>query len=256
MPRDCTRPYAVGAALAALLAVVATCAAAGAPSAGGVAATITVLEGQAEVVPPGSSVPIPAHVDLRVMPGSTIRTTATGRVELQFDDRSLLRLDHSTEIQILSGPQERGVMVSLGNIWAKVQSVFGASKFKVKTPTVVAGVRGTILRAEVSDEEAAIAVDEGEVEVAPKGGGPASLVKQDQEVRVRRGKMAAPPSAFSPEARQKWEFWTDPLVQQEIQGIHEAAAALRQACADVHRRTREINEALALDRRHGGWRSV
>jgi hypothetical protein len=245
--------HAVGVALAALLAALVACFAANAQSAGGVAATITVLEGQAEVVPPGSSTPIPARVDLRVMPGSTVRTKANGRVELQFDDRSLLRLDHNTEIQILGGPQERGVMVSLGNIWAKVQSVFGASKFKVKTPTVVAGVRGTILRAEVSDDEASIAVDEGEVEVTPEAGGPATIVKQNHELRARRGGMTAPPTTFSPEARQRWEFWTDPLVQQQIQSIHEAAAASKQACADVHRRTWDISEALALDTQ-AAWR--
>jgi hypothetical protein len=220
---------------------------------GGVAATITLVEGQAEVVPAGSTTPTPARPNMRVLPGSTVRTKANGRVELQFDDRSLLRLDHNTEVQILSGPQQRGVMVTLGNIWAKVQSIFGASKFQVKTPTVVAGVRGTILRAEVSDQEAAIAVDEGEVEVTPTDGDQPVIVRQNQQVRVPRGKRDLRPGAFDPEARPKWEFWTDPLAQQEVQGIQEAAAAAKQACAEVHQRTQDIHQALAVDGQ-AAWR--
>ena len=249
MQRSRTMRHAAGAvpwAMAALLAF-AIATASVAQGSGGVAATITLVEGQAEVIPAGSSTPTPARANMRVMPGSTVRTKANGRLELQFDDRSLLRLDHSTEIQILSGPQDRGVMVTLGNIWAKVQSVFGASKFRVKTPTVVAGVRGTVLRAEVSDEEAAIAVDEGEVEVAPTEGDQPVIVRQNEQVRAPRGKRDFRPSAFDPEARPKWEFWTDPLAQQEVQGIQEAAAASKQACAEVHQRAGDIHQALAVD---------
>jgi len=238
--------------IAAVLAL-ALAASALAQGSGGVAATITLVEGQAEVIPAGSTTPTPARPNMRVLPGSTVRTKATGRVELQFDDRSLLRLDHNTEVQILSGSQERGVMVTLGNIWAKVQSVFGASKFKIKTPTVVAGVRGTVLRAEVSDQEAAIAVDEGEVEVSPTEGEPPVIVRQNQQVRVPRGKRDLRPGAFDPEARPKWEFWTDPLAQQEVQGIQEAAAAAKQACVEVHQRTQDIHQALAIDGQ-AAWR--
>jgi len=172
---------------------------------------------------------------------------------MQFDDRSLLRLDHNTEVTLLSGTQERGVMVTLGNIWAKVQSIFGASKFQVKTPTVVAGVRGTILRAEVSDQEAAIAVDEGEVEVSPLEGEPPVIVRQNQVLRAPRGKRDLRPSAFDPDARPKWEFWTDPLAQQEVRGLQEAAAAAKQACADVHQRAQDIHQALAVDGQ-AAWR--
>ncbi|MBM3499882.1 MAG: FecR domain-containing protein [Armatimonadetes bacterium] len=220
---------------------------------GGVAATVTAIEGQAEVIAPGGGAATAARVGLRVPPGSTVRTKAGGRVELQFDDRSLLRLDQNTEVTILSGPQERGVMVTLGNIWAKVQSVFGASKFKVKTPTVVAGVRGTILRAEVTAEEAEIAVDEGEVEVAPVEGGGQVIVGASERVRARRGVRDLRPDRFDPAARNDWEFWTDPLVQREIEDLKAAAAASQQTCEGVARRTKEVHEALALDTQ-AAWR--
>ncbi|MGQ9733106.1 MAG: FecR family protein, partial [Candidatus Zipacnadales bacterium] len=115
-------------------------------AAGGMVATVTAVEGQAEVVAKDSKTPVPVRLEMRVLPGSTVRTKANGRVELQFTDRSLLRLDQNTEITILESEQECGVLVTLGKLWAKVQTVVGASKFQIKTPTIVAGVRGTILR--------------------------------------------------------------------------------------------------------------
>jgi hypothetical protein len=212
----------------------------------GVAATITAVEGQAEVIAPGGA-SVPAKVGLRVLPGSTVRTKANGRVELQFDDRSLLRLDKNTEVRLLSGAQERGVMVTLGNIWAKVQSVFGASKFQVKTPTVVAGVRGTVLRAEVTEDEAEIAVDEGEVEVTPiEGEGPV-IVGANERVRASRGARNLRPDRFDPQARTSWEYWTDPLAQEEAERLRAAAEAAHQACEEVHRRTTEVRQALLID---------
>lgn len=228
----------------ALLAAGLCCAAAQTPASQ--VATITALEGQAEVVPPGSARPLPARLDMRVTAGSTVRTKATGRLELQFDDHSILRLDKNTEVQILGGTQERGVLITLGNIWARIQSTIGMSKFRIKTPSVVAGVRGTIVRAEVTDEEETIAVDEGEVEVtAPEQDEPI-LLKGNQMLRGRRGGRRFAPEKFDPQARQKWEFWTDPLVQQKIQAIQEAAAEVKRASDEVHEKARTTFQALAV----------
>ena len=215
---------------------------------GGVGATVTHVEGDVEIIPPNQTRALPARGNMRVEPGGTIRTRANGRVELQFDDRSLLRLDHNSEIQILAGAKERGIMVTLGNIWTKVQTVLGMSKFQVRTPTVVAGVRGTIVRAEVTQDESTIAVDEGEVEITTGNGDAPVILGQSQMVRRRRGGAhGVRPVRFNPEGRQKWEFWTDPLVQQRLKGIEEAATQAQAQCAEAEQRARDVFGALAVD---------
>jgi len=232
----------------AALTVVALPAAIAAADAGGpVGATVTALQGQAEVVGAGSLTALPAHVGMRVAPGSTVRTKADGRIELQFDDRSLLRLDHSTQIQILSQPAQRGVLVTLGRIWTHVQTVLGVSKFQVQTPTVVAGARGTIIRAEVTPEEAEIAVDEGEVELTGPERRTPVLLRQSMACRAKRGLRGLTPVAFDPQAREKWEFWTDPLVQERIAATADSAAAVRASAADVKQQVRTVYETLAVD---------
>ncbi len=208
-------------------------------------ATITALEGLAEVVVPGAARPVPARLDMRVAAGSTVRTKANGRLELQFDDRSILRLDKNTEIKLLGEQEERGVLITLGNIWARVQSTLGMSKFKIKTPSVVAGVRGTIVRAEVTEEDESIAVDEGEVEVTTPESDTPVILKRNQVLRGRRGGRFGPQS-FDPQAREKWEFWTDPLVRQRIQAIQEAAAEVKRTSEEVHEQARNTFQALAV----------
>lgn len=228
-----------------VLALAALCAVASAQDSGAPVASITALEGLAEVLPPASTQPVPARVDMRVVAGSTVRTKSTGRLELQFDDRSILRLDKNTEIRLLSGTDERGVLVTLGNIWARIQSTLGMSKFKIKTPSVVAGVRGTIVRAEVTEDEEAIAVDEGEVEViAPEQDEPV-ILKGNQILQGRRGGPRFSRRDFDPQAREKWEFWTDPLVQQRIQAIQEAAGEVNRTSEGTRQKAQDAFQALA-----------
>ncbi len=232
--------------VAALTVVALPAAIAAADATGPVGATVTALQGQAEVVGAGSLAALPAHVGMHVAPGSTVRTKADGRIELQFDDRSLLRLDQNTQIQILSQPAERGVLVTLGRIWTHVQTVLGMSKFQVQTPTVVAGARGTIIRAEVTPEQAEIAVDEGEVDLTVRGQRTPVLMRQMMLCRARSD-LRLTPVAFDPQAREKWEFWTDPLVQERIAATADSAAAVRASAADVRQQVRTVYETLAVD---------
>ncbi len=236
-----------GLRLAAVTLVVVLLGVAAAQAAESIGAKVTALQGQAEVLAPGSLTALPAHLGLRVPPGSTVRTQADGRVELQFDDRSIVRLDHNTSIQLLSQPAERGVMVTLGRIWTHVQSVLGVSKFQVKTPTVVAGARGTIIRAEVTETQSEIAVDEGEVELTSPDQRVPVLLRSNMACRAKPGLPGLRPAPFSPEARVKWEFWTDPLVQERIAAIGDSAATARATAVDAKQETRAVYETLALD---------
>lgn len=90
----------------------------------------------------------------KVFVGEYIRTQADSRLELQYADKSVVRLaadsvlfveDTSVDVK----KQKRQVTASLvaGKAWAKVSSVVGSdSKFEVKTENAVAGVRGTTFR--------------------------------------------------------------------------------------------------------------
>ena len=230
-------------------------------------ATLTLLQSPAQVVLVNSGQAVPAVVNMRLARGDRLRTQANGRAEVRFDDGSFLRLEPNADVQLLGDPQERGILVTIGNIWAKIQSAMALTKFEIRTPTVVAGVRGTTLRVEVSEEESVVEVDDGEVEVALRDGPPAPLlVRRAMRLRARRGRPLPPPEAFDPATRRTWEFWTDQVVLRELglaketlldhsaraAAIHEEATALLQdvggdarAVANLEERGQVADEALA-----------
>ena len=93
--------------------------------------------------------------------GDRIRT-GTGRVKVLLLDDTVLTLDQNTEMTIsqhLFRPQQKSRQGTFtlwsGRIKALVGSFLGESDVRIKTPTAVAGVRGTHFVVEVVPEKAA-----------------------------------------------------------------------------------------------------
>lgn len=108
--------------------------------------------------------------------GDVVRT-GSGRCKILFEDNSIMTLGTQTELKISeflfdSQKQERSSMFDL--ITGKVKTLVGklfssATDFKVRTPSAVAGVRGTFFRIDASDKTD-VTVFDGEVEVSDKSG--------------------------------------------------------------------------------------
>lgn len=86
--------------------------------------------------------------------GDHIETGDADKVELQFHDGTMLRLNFNTTLEILSpkspvrhpqSPPSRPSEVKLlrGQIWSKVQKLTNATPFVVQTPVATATVKGT-----------------------------------------------------------------------------------------------------------------
>jgi hypothetical protein len=80
--------------------------------------------------------------------GDWIKTGADGRVIIRLEDRTRLMLGNSTELELTEHKRtdyERSATYSLfgGKIRAVVTRFPGSTDIKVKTPTAVAGVKGT-----------------------------------------------------------------------------------------------------------------
>lgn len=109
--------------------------------------------------------------------GDQIRTDADAAVRIVFSDRSLLNIGPNASVVIQDytvAKSERrrrvGIKLWAGRAWARVTTWFGSgdSRFEVKTPNAVAGVRGTEFAVNVDPEgETTVTVFEGAVEVGP-----------------------------------------------------------------------------------------
>ncbi len=102
-------------------------------------------------------------------PGSTIRTSATGRALIETLNKRMV-LDYDTQIVI---PEENNEKVSTivllaGSIWSRVEKVFEQGEyFEIRTQNTVAAVRGTSFNVSVVDGKTIISVEESSVAVTP-----------------------------------------------------------------------------------------
>lgn len=136
---------------------------------------VTMIEGTAQVYPPGSASGTPVEKSARISRDSEIRVAEKSRVELRFPDGSVMRLAEKSQLKLSevkfnkkSGAKQVGVNLSVGRLWAKIKKLATAdSKVEVKTVNAVAGVRGTVYRVNVeSDSSAMVRVYDGSVYVA------------------------------------------------------------------------------------------
>jgi len=105
--------------------------------------------------------------------GATIQTDAASVVDLSFTDHSILRIKPSTTVSLktMGETKDGGLVTELnintGKIVNSVKKLQKDSSYKVVSPTMVAGVRGTAFEVEVADN-ATIFVAEGSVHVESK----------------------------------------------------------------------------------------
>jgi len=110
--------------------------------------------------------------------GDQVTTGADSRLEVTLPDNSFLRFAENASFKIVqidmsadAGTRNARVNVALGKTWANVSKTFGVKPgIEVACENAVTGVRGTIYRMNVNDDQSALVrVYEGEVAVS--GGG-------------------------------------------------------------------------------------
>ncbi len=153
-------------------------------------AVINTLEGSVMVQHAGQPLALPARQGMELKTGDRVITGHDGRVEVRFDDGSISRIapNSRTDLQSLyrqgaDGPEVTVLEGRWGRLWNNIKEVVQRnSRFDVNTPSVVAGVRGTLflIRVEVSGETL-VRVYQGRVEANPPHPGRSLLINAFQQ---------------------------------------------------------------------------
>ncbi len=209
---------------------------------------VTVLEGTAQAFTTGKQQPVVLKKGSRIKKEQEVRVGEKSRVELLFPDGTLMRLAEKSRLNLRKiafdkKTEEKNVSVNLGSgkLWAKVKKlVTPDSSVEVRTTNAVAGVRGTVYRVNVNDDQSALVkVYDGSVYVAnppvdrskPAGkftapvpvAGPHEvappvhevsleewhvIVKSFQQVSISSAGVASQPQDFDPKAdADDWVRW-------------------------------------------------
>lgn len=131
-------------------------------------ASVNFYVGNVKVQRSGDTVWFYAKVATPLYEGDLIDVGGSSKLELIFADESLIRLGENTKFRMEAGQDKRAIKLMMGKTWSKVKKLKQKSQLEVRTPTAVAGVRGTTFRVDVDREENTdVGVYNGEVSVTP-----------------------------------------------------------------------------------------
>ncbi|MBN2125868.1 MAG: FecR domain-containing protein [Deltaproteobacteria bacterium] len=191
----------------------------------------------------------PAKEGLSLLPGDQISTGKGGGVRFDLLSGGSLRLGEESQVsvdELSSAREEDGISMRLvlGYLWTKIRAFGGGtSGFRLHTPTVVSGVRGTEFETVVAlDGSSLVVVDEGSVEVEG----------EEQRIVVDAGRMtqvdpdAPPPPAVEAPARDKrdWSAWQRQKAKRFLRNLPRAAPRLRNRFERAVERFRSFTDQI------------
>lgn len=163
-------------------------------------AMVTLIEGTATRIEKGTTEVQSLSQGEFLSEGDRVSTGEDSRIEIKLPDGSYVRYGEATTFELVSASydatsKQRSINISmiLGKTWAKVARLFGGrGRFAVATPTAVAGVRGTVYRLNVDeDNSVTVKVYWGEVVVN-------SLPKEPADAQPKQFKEPTPVSGPHP----------------------------------------------------------
>ena len=127
-------------------------------------ASIMSIDGSAQVKPAGQAIFIPASVGMVLNEGDSIKTAAKSWVLLNVDGKgqtATVEVKENSQMLLSelmvdpkAGTSKTLLDLAMGEVLIKAQKVHGEeSKFEVKTPTSIVGVRGTTFNVKVEAVE-------------------------------------------------------------------------------------------------------
>lgn len=106
----------------------------------------------------------------RLQAGDEVMTSGYSHAAIQIGDTVMVKVDRNTTLSVskLMAGKEHELFLKQGKVFSKVKRLTPGSEFRVKTPSIVAAVRGTSFSVSSGKAEQKVAVVEGLVQVKGK----------------------------------------------------------------------------------------
>lgn len=149
-------------------------------------------QGTVEIRKAGSEAWVAITSETQVEQGDAVRTGAGASASLNLFEQGVARLDENATIMLedLAWDQEKNsfvgkILLESGRLWSRLLDFMAPeSAYEVRTPHLVATVRGTAFFMDASAAEHGVYVAEHLVRVAPAGGGNAADVAAGKKLRL------------------------------------------------------------------------
>jgi hypothetical protein len=151
-----------------------------------------------------------------VNPGDLIVTGEDGIAIIHLNERAQVKLRENTELWVDSIAEKTSVTLESGGVFARfaktaVSLVRGTPQFEIRTPSVVAGVRGTEFfvaygRTVEEEPDLWLCVNEGSVEVEVPSTGQSTFVEEGEGINILAGRRATEPQFYPWTLDLNWNF--------------------------------------------------
>jgi tetratricopeptide (TPR) repeat protein len=210
------------------------------------AAFSTVIEaaGKVEVFTTASGAWRPARVGQQLSPGARVRTAAASRAAIQLSDRSVVRLNERSTLEILPprDTAKRRFSLPRGSIF-----FFNREKpadIEFDTPLAAGAIRGTEFLLETTDDPASLRLALIDGAVTLRGGNTDVALERNEELRWTQGAAPQKTALLNAAGAIQWAlYYPAVLAPKELNLLPGDQAALREALA--HYEAGDLLAALA-----------
>lgn len=159
-------------------------------------AKLEILAGQVKLTRVGSTKTDVISRSCQLFAGDLLETLKDSRTVLTYNDGTTMKVKERTLVEV----QPTSVRVFKGKTWYKFTK--RGTEFKIETPSLVAGIRGTEFEVAVSSrEKTVVSVAEGAVATNSKAGGDTKLLKMGEAVACEKGKALGSKATFDVAAK-------------------------------------------------------
>lgn len=189
---------------------------------------------------------IKAQDDMQLKVGDEI-LNGDGRVKISIRGRGEVRLPPNSHLILKSvSPDGNNITLELkgGAVWNKITPGGGLVNYQVTTPDLTAGVRGTLFKIAISEQDGSrVAVFEGKVETISNLTQEKVEIPTLTEVVVTRQGQISPPRPADPRERAEWDYWDQFAQKVESLGlVSPASGAIVAPLAQTYRLEMEARE--------------
>jgi hypothetical protein len=174
--------------ITALLALSALTLAVSCGKSGGFTPVVVLTVGDVQVKNQGKDF-APAKTAQVILKGDVIMTGAKSHVTIQIGERGIVQVSQNSTVEALalfeSGSGE--LFLSKGTVVSKMDKLGKSDRYRVKTPTAIAAVRGTAFSVSYDSAKSSVGVSRGEVQVTDTVSGKAEPVVQGKAADVQQG---------------------------------------------------------------------
>lgn len=164
--------------------------------------TVSGISGEVLLRKAGSEDWVAASEGIDLFEGDSIKTKSKSSAILKFDDGSMTKIGSLTVLNLsklfIEGKSKSTMIdVEIGKTWLRVKKISADDSFSVRTPSAIAGVRGTFFSSEVEETASTFDVFEGEVEVSQRDNPTAKVtLKQNERSKVEINKAPTAPTVI------------------------------------------------------------